>query len=81
MAECGTNMCGTNICVCEWDIIQPSFPYNTVMDSSWQCKICDRGEGEKGTRSGLGFGCNLSVTFHEYPQQITGHSEPRQDTP
>ena len=57
--ECGTNICGTNICVGEWELIQPSFPYNTVMDSSWRCKICDRG-GEKGRGKGeedqLGFG-------------------------
>ena len=43
VVECGTNMCGTNICFCEWELIQPSFPYNAVMDLSWWCKICDRG--------------------------------------
>ena len=26
--------CGTNICVGEWKLIQPSSPYNAVMDSS-----------------------------------------------
>ena len=46
-AECGTNMCGTNICLGEWELIQPSFPFNAIMDSSQLCKICDRGEGEE----------------------------------
>ena len=58
-AEYGTNMCGTNICLGKWELIRPSFPSNTIMDSSWRCKICDRvgekgREGEKVTRSGLG---------------------------
>ena len=52
-------MCGTNICVGEWELIQPSSPYNAVMDTSQQCKICDRGgngrEEGKG-RTNLRFG-------------------------
>ena len=32
--ECGTNMCGTNICLGELELIQPFFPYNAIMDPS-----------------------------------------------
>ena len=35
-------------CVGEWELIQPSSLYHTVMDSSWWCKICDRGKGREG---------------------------------
>ena len=53
-------MCGTNICVWEWELRQPSSPYNAIMDSSWQCKKCDKGEGRvEGKETNLGFGALL----------------------
>ena len=51
--------CSTT-CVGEWELIQPSSPYNAIMDSNQQCKIHDRGggkgreEGKRRTSSGLG---------------------------
>ena len=60
MGECGTNMCGINICSVQYN---PTFlPYKDVMDPSWGCKKRD-GEG-KGRREGkedqLGFGALIA---------------------
>ena len=50
--------CGTNICVGEWELIQPSSPYNAVMDLSWRCEICDiGGRGREGPAWVCGFDC------------------------
>ena len=49
----------------ESELIQPSFPYNAVIDLSQQCKICDRG----GEEDQVGFGAlilySLPLLIHQ----------------